>query len=73
MVVLVKQNFMTLEQRQSIIEQSTRKLPADRLLIGTGSCALQGAIKLTKVSIDVGVYGVLVLPPFYYKPQSEES
>ena len=66
-------NSMTLEQRQSIIEQSTRKLPADRLLIGTGSCALHDEIKLTKVSIDVGVYGVLVLPPFYYKPQSEES
>ena len=66
-------NSMTLEQRQSIIEQSTRILPADRLLIGTGSCALQDAIKLTKVSIDVGVYAVLVLPPFYYKPQSEES
>ena len=44
-------NSMTLEQRQSIIEQSTRKLPADRLVIGTGSCALQDAIKLTKVSI----------------------
>ena len=66
-------NSMTLEQRQSIIEQSTRKLPADRLLIGTGSCAIQDAIKLTKVSIDAGVNVVLVLPPFYYKPQSEES
>ena len=66
-------NSMTLEQRRVIIEQSTRKLPADRLLIGTGSCALQDAIKLTKVTIDAGVYAVLVLPPFYYKPQSEES
>ena len=66
-------NSMTLEQRQSIIEQSTRKLPAARLLIGTGSCALQDAIKLTKVSIDSGVYAVLVLPPYYYKPQSEEG
>ena len=40
-------NSMTLEQRQAIIDQSTRKLPADRLLIGTGSCALQDTIKLT--------------------------
>jgi len=66
-------NSMTLEQRQAIIEQSTRNLPSDRLLIGTGSCALQDVIRLTKVSIDAGVYAVLVLPPFYYKPQSEES
>ena len=66
-------NSMTIEQRQAIIKQSTRKLPLDRLLIGTGSCALHDAIKLTKVSIDAGVYLVLVLPPFYYKPQSEDS
>ena len=66
-------NSMTLDQRQAIIEQSTKKLPADRLLIGTGSCALQDAVRLTKVSIDAGVYAVLVLPPFYYKPQSDES
>ena len=66
-------NSMTLKQRQSIIENSARKLPVDQLLIGTGSCALQDAIKLTKVSIDAGIYTVLVLPPFYYKPQNDES
>ena len=66
-------NSMTLKQRQLIIEQSARKLPVDKLLIGTGSCAIQDAIKLTKISIDVGIYTVLVLPPFYYKPQSDES
>ena len=42
-------------------------------MIGTGSCALQDSVKLTKASIDVGIYSVLVLPPFYYKPQSDES
>jgi len=66
-------NSMTLEQRQKIIEQATKKLPADRLLVGTGSCAIKDAIKLTKVSIDAGVYAVLILPPFYYKPQSDDS
>ena len=66
-------NSMTLKQRQSIIEQSARKLPVDQLLIGTGSCALKDAIKLTKVSIDEGIYAVLVLPPFYYKPLNDES
>ena len=43
------------------------------MLTGTGSCALQDATKLTKVSIDAGIYAVLVLPPFYYKPQNDES
>ena len=66
-------NSLTLEQRLSIIEQTARELPPDRLMLGTGSCALQDAVRLTKASVDAGVYAVLVLPPFYYKPQSDES
>jgi len=66
-------NSLTLEQRLSIIEQTSRELPPDRLMLGTGSCALQDAVRLTKASVDTGVYSVLVLPPFYYKPQSDES
>jgi 4-hydroxy-tetrahydrodipicolinate synthase len=66
-------NSMTIEQRQEIIEKSAKKLPVDRLMIGTGSCSLQDVVRLTKASIDAGVYTVLVLPPFYYKPQSDES
>ena len=66
-------NSMTVEQRQSIIEQSALELPPDRLMMGTGSCALQDAVRLTQASVNAGVFSVLVLPPFYYKPQSEES
>ena len=66
-------NSMTVEQRQSIIEQSVLELPPDRLMMGTGSCALQDAVRLTQASVNAGVFSVLVLPPFYYKPQSEES
>jgi 4-hydroxy-tetrahydrodipicolinate synthase len=42
-------------------------------MMGTGSCALQDAIRLTQASIEAGVFSVLVIPPFYYKPQSDES
>ena len=66
-------NSMTVEQRQSIIEQSALELPPDRLMMGTGSCALQDAVRLTQASVNAGVFSVLILPPFYYKPQSEES
>ena len=66
-------NSLTLEQRLSIIEQTARELPPDRLMLGTGSCALQDAVHLTKASVNAGVYSVLILPPFYYKPQSDES
>ena len=66
-------NSLTLVQRMDIIEQSAKELPQERLIMGTGSCALQDAVRLTQASVDVGVYAVLVLPPFYYSPQSDES
>ena len=66
-------NSLTLEQRLSIIEQTARELPPDCLMLGTGSCALQDSVRLTKASVDAGVFSVLVIPPFYYKPQSDES
>ncbi len=66
-------NSLTIEQRLAIIEISANKLPTDRLIMGTGSCSLKDAVHLTKASIDAGVYAVLVLPPFYYKPQSDKS
>ena len=66
-------NSLTIEQRLAIIELSAKELPPDRLMMGTGSCALQDAVHLTKASIDAGVYAVLLLPPFYYKPQSDKS
>ena len=66
-------NSLTLEQRLSIIEQTARELPPDRMMFGTGSCALKDTVRLTKASVDAGVFSVLVIPPFYYKPQSDES
>ena len=66
-------NSMTIEQRLKIIQESTKQLPQEKLMIGTGSCAIRDSIKLTRASIDEGVFTVLVLPPFYYKPLSDES
>jgi 4-hydroxy-tetrahydrodipicolinate synthase len=41
------------------------------LLPGTGACALPEAIALTRRAEELGCHGVLVLPPFYYKPASD--
>jgi 4-hydroxy-tetrahydrodipicolinate synthase len=43
------------------------------LLPGTGACALPDAIALTRRAAEVGCHGVLVLPPFYYKPAADEG
>ena len=66
-------NSLTIEQRLDIISYCGRTLALERLMMGTGSCALQDAIRLTQASIEAGVFSVLVIPPFYYKPQSDES
>ena len=49
------------------------KIPAHRMMPGTGACALADAIELTRHAVEVGCGGVLMLPPFYYKGVSEEG
>ena len=66
-------NSLTLVQRLDIIAYCGRNLAQERLMMGTGSCSLRDAICLTQASLDAGIYTVLVIPPFYYKPQSDES
>jgi 4-hydroxy-tetrahydrodipicolinate synthase len=48
-------------------------VPADRLIPGTGCAALPDTIALTKYAVSLGVQGTLTLPPYFYKPLSEEG
>ena len=61
-------NSLAYDQRLAVIEASVANLPADRLLVGTGACAVADAIALTRASLAGGANNVLLLPPFYYKP-----
>lgn len=42
-------------------------LDADRVIFGTGSCAADDAVDLTRACLEAGYNSVLVLPPFYLK------
>lgn len=55
---------------QRVVEAA---IPAQRLLPGTGCCALPDTIALTQHALAVGVTDVLVLPPFYYKFVSDDG
>ena len=44
-----------------------------RLLPGTGCCALPDTVKLTRLAVELGCAGVLMLPPFYYKGVSDDG
>jgi 4-hydroxy-tetrahydrodipicolinate synthase len=48
-------------------------VPADKLMPGTGCCALTDSVRLTSHATKLGCGGVLMLPPFYYKGVSDEG
>ncbi|MGE3270360.1 MAG: dihydrodipicolinate synthase family protein [Chloroflexota bacterium] len=48
-------------------------LPAARMMPGTGTCALGDTVELTRHAVKLGAGGVLMLPPFYYKGNSDEG
>ena len=48
-------------------------LPADRIMPGTGTCAIPDTVQLSSAAAAAGTAGVLMLPPFYYKGVSEEG
>ncbi len=49
------------------------ELPAEKLMPGTGACALPDAVALCQAAAKAKTAAVLMLPPFYYKPVSEDG
>jgi len=67
-------NSLDVSERIRIIEGLVEDgIPGGKLMPGTGSCALPDAVTLTRVAVDAGARGVLMLPPFYYKNPSDEG
>ena len=52
------------EKKQFIDALVNEKFENDKVMIGTGSCALPDAIDLTCYSVEAGIYDCLILPPF---------
>jgi 4-hydroxy-tetrahydrodipicolinate synthase len=67
-------NSFTVRERLALIDAIGRSgLPKDRLMIGTGCCAVPDTVELTKRALDIGVVNALALPPFYYKNVSDDG
>ncbi len=67
-------NSFCLKERIRIIESLVEAgVPGKSLMPGTGSCSTADAAVLTKIAVEAGVGGVLMLPPFYYKKLSDEG
>ena len=61
------------QTRKSIMGLAAENLDISRLMVGTGNPSLAETIDLKSTADDLG-YGVaLVLPPYYYKPLSDDG
>ena len=47
--------------------------PDFRLLLGTGTPSLEETVQLTRAAFDLGVDGVVVLPPYYFRKVSDDG
>lgn len=67
-------NSMSAAERTDVIEQLVAAgIDAGRLMPGTGGCAIDDVVRLTRSAVHAGAGGVLVLPPFYYKNVSDDG
>src|SRR5580700_1381657 len=67
-------NSLSAEERMMLLEfLVAHGVSADRLMPGTGCCAITDSIKLTARAVKHGCAGVLMLPPFYYKGVSDDG
>jgi 4-hydroxy-tetrahydrodipicolinate synthase len=67
-------NSFTVEERKVILEAVVGGgIPAARLLVGTGCCALGDSVSLSRHALAVGVERIVMLPPFYYKAVRDQG
>jgi len=57
----------SVEQRLAVMRAvADGGLPLARFMVGTGVCALDDTVRLTRAACELGFAGALVLPPFFY-------
>ncbi len=67
-------NSLSLGERIALLEALVEHgIDPARMMPGTGSCAIDDAVQLTRLAVRQGCAGVLMLPPFYYKGVSDEG
>ncbi len=67
-------NSFSVSERKALLERVVEAgISPERLMIGTGCCALTDSVELTRHAIGAGCRRVLMLPPFYYKGVGDEG
>lgn len=67
-------NSFTLGERQRALEELLAAgIPADRIILGIGCCAVGDTVALARHGLAHGVRRQLALPPFFYKNVADEG
>jgi len=67
-------NSLGADERMALLEKLVEAgIPPERMMPGTGCCALTDSVRLTAHAVKLGCAGALMLPPFYYKGVSDEG
>ena len=67
-------NSLDAGERMNLLEHLVANgVSAEKLMPGTGCCALPDSVRLTRHAVSLGCSGVLMLPPFYYKGVSDDG
>ena len=66
-------NSVSHKDRKTIMSWAVNCLDKSKLMVGTATPSLNETIELTKHADDLGYHVALVLPPYYYKPVSDEG
>jgi 4-hydroxy-tetrahydrodipicolinate synthase len=65
---------LSVRQRMAVMSAVAEAgLPLQRFMVGTGAAALADAVALTAHATHLGFAGALVIPPFYFKPVTDDG
>ncbi|MEQ9426489.1 MAG: dihydrodipicolinate synthase family protein [Cyclobacteriaceae bacterium] len=67
-------NSFSVNERRDILTHCIKGgISAQKIMFGTGCCALPDTVELINHALGLGVNNLLVLPPFYYKGVSDQG
>lgn len=67
-------NSFTLQERLAMLDAlGASGIDTGRAVPGVGCCAIPDTVALCRKALEIGAAGVLMLPPFYYKPVDDRG
>lgn len=67
-------NSFSVHERMSMLDALLEGgIPEETLMPGTGCASIIDTARLTRHALDLGITGVLMLPPFYYKGVGDDG